>query len=85
MSLNLSGDYRSVSDDTHFPYRDRITQFILVTDDGIEVGKNLDGKRRLINSAYANKDHVLLAVWTGNWTSDIFLLDYKKAFDAIYT
>lgn len=86
--LKVSGDIRTVKDGDHFPYRTSASQFILVTENGVEIGRNLDGKQRVLRlstkESEAGRSTLLLATWHGEWRTDIFLINEYKATVAVY-
>lgn len=61
-----------------FPIRAKTCPFILVTRDGnIEVAKDKTSKLSMLT--LGKEGDVLLGVWPGQWSSDVFLIDLSKA------
>ncbi|MCA9368163.1 hypothetical protein KC887_07975 [Candidatus Kaiserbacteria bacterium] len=65
--------------DDYFPYYDKCVPFIVVNDRRIEVAKSVNAKRRLL----LRVPDVVLAVWPGQWSSDVFVLERDKAIGAL--
>ena len=72
----MAKETKKTSEVKNFPYKDSTTTFILVNEDGtIEWDNRITGKREIIKEAKENKTTKLYAVWTGNYRSDVFIID----------
>lgn len=74
MVFNLIGVRQSETD--RVPCGERGVTFIHISADGtIRADKTVIGKRQILDSF--RKGDLLLAAWTGQWSTDIFELDAK--------
>lgn len=69
---------RHASGQERFPYRERHVTFLRVSSDGtVTQAKAIGEKRTML--AELHPDDLLLAAWTGNYSTDIFVLDDREA------
>jgi hypothetical protein len=69
---------RQASAQDRFPYRERHVTFLrLAVDGNVTQAKGITEKRAML--ADLHSDDLLLAAWTGNYSTDIFVLDDSAA------
>ena len=69
---------RHASGQERFPYRERHVTFLRVASDGnVTQAKGIGEKRAML--ADLQRQDLLLAAWTGNYSTDIFVLDDREA------
>lgn len=73
---------RKSADSPNFPYRERETTFLLISADGKVRSDHTIGGKVDILSDYKPGD-LLVAAWNGQYRSDMFLLDFRKACAAL--
>jgi hypothetical protein len=65
---------KQASAQDRFPYRERHVTFLRLSSDGyVTQGKGIAEKRAMLSQSAS--DDLLLAAWTGNYSTDIFVLD----------
>ena len=83
---------RSAKDAENFPYKMSTVCYIEVSRDGkvLQVPHKNKSDRQGVAEAYQrvlNQDSKLYAVWPGNWSSDLFVIDdldtFAKKFELI--
>lgn len=70
MSINLDVSALRIPGTEFPPVKDRIITLIQVDDGKVRYATTVSGKRELIRSA--SPEATFLAVWTGQWSSDLF-------------
>jgi hypothetical protein len=69
--------------DEGFPYNDAAVPFIaLSAEHGLMWAKSVTDKRQML-LLLKSFDDVLLAPWPGRWSTDVFILDIDKAYNAL--
>lgn len=73
---------RSAKETGCFPYRSKLVCFMELSEDGeIHQLKDIGDKRRAYYNAIDGKSKIL-AVWPGNWRSDLFIIDDLSEYGA---
>lgn len=69
-----TGHFRHTSHTDNFPYTWKTVPFICIRADGcISMAQELSSKSKMLTSKGEND--VILAVWPGQWRSDVFVVD----------
>jgi len=73
---------RSAKETGCFPYRSKLVCFMELSEDG-EIHQLIDigDKRKAYYNAIDGKSRIL-AVWPGNWRSDLFIIDDLSEYGA---